>query len=621
MIQHNKIQNLHSRQIRKGYNSKAGSTISVALITIIVLSILLVSVSRIVTHTIRTTERQNLDLITRLLAEEGVEDAFWRIKDGQLIPSSNEWTLDSSGTNQNGIGTFEKYTRTYTTNSNNRNGTIIQEIVKTTQTFAGEVTHLYDVNVSSSLIGSHNLSQNDGFRVTVENLGSITDFAGIRMMNNARDWWQIDQAGSYDSNLDQITGEMLYSYDNAFTDASGNSYPRHSLQGNAGFNTLGSYEPVEIFIGEWGHSKIGSELPYISYYSRDLAADNGQSEPVNVYYARRIDVEEHPNTTLTAGDNKDFFDFITGANEADATAAAQSFPGVSDVDDLTTVALQKAFSEELVTNTSYQPDPSQYNFIEIAGSAPEKLPFDGTYSGSSFVAGTINKRRGNYSVNTNGSDSVPAGADGLSISVSGNDLVIRGGSIANKEAAIINLNFGWTGNVIIDAGSNVILTFADRLSTFRSNSVQVLDGGSLTVHLPPTLDSFEARSAALALSGDPLDLTILDQPSESEIFEAGVGTGEYQYDGTDMALGDPYREYQPYKALNLDNANHPTVATIYAPYSTVYTDHFAGVVVSEHYQTHGVMMLDRYAFKNSPYLASMIVKADRRFEVRDLLRK
>ncbi|MEM8867264.1 MAG: hypothetical protein AAGC73_03260, partial [Verrucomicrobiota bacterium] len=572
------------------------------LIAVIVLSTIIASLNVLLSYTRKATERANVRVQARLLAEEGIEEAFWFVRQG-IIDTSGTW-------NSSGSGNLVTYTRTDSgLNRDNRTGLIEQTVVKETLPTGVSSSYIYTIEAVTSVESIVGVEASDGLSVIVENLATMSELAGTRIMDNARDNWRLDQIGTYDSSVDLISGVELYSYDYNFKLDTGLTYPKQSLQDDDGFNLLPSYQPLDIFVGNWGHAPQGESIPYISYFSRDLEDNGGQSSAVNIYYARRTDVEYNQNTTLTPGDGKTFFDFVTGANEDESIQAALTSNGTSNFNNINTDSEIIAFQDELVSNENYAPNELQYNFIETAGNAPVKTPFDGVYEHTPYFGGKINLKKG--SINTAGAEATPAGATASAASKynSNNNILIQGGDVANNKPVKYTVSNGGNigKNIVVDSGSNVILYF-NKSGSFSTSTIQVRDGGKLTIHMGPELDSFNANSAALALSSKPEDLIIIDEPSSST-----DANGDVIYDGTDIALGDPYRQYEAYKALNLDNANHPTVATIYAPHSTVYTDHFAGVVVSEHFQCHGVIMLDRHNMTNNHYISTYIQNQDQVF--------
>ncbi|MEM1223304.1 MAG: hypothetical protein AAGH40_11115 [Verrucomicrobiota bacterium] len=600
---------LNKDNIRK----KRGSVLLSTLIAVIVLSVVIASLNAVLTYTRSSVERANVRVQARLLAEEGVEEAFWYVREN-TIDSDPTWSSATSGSTV-------IYTRTDSgLNRDNRIGLIEQTVSKTTLPTGGASSYLYTIDAVAQITSLNGMEATDGLTVSTEDLSTVQELAGMRVMDNARTQWQLDQIGTYDSSIDKISGLELYSYDfNLNLDVSPTlSYPAQSLQDDPGFDLLLSYEALDLFIGSWGHAPQGSSIPYISYYSRDIADGGGTSSAINVYYARRTDVEDLQNTTLVPGDGKTFFDFITGANEAESEQAAQSSNGTTNFGKIDTDNEIIAFQDELTSNPNYAPDETQYNFYETAGTAPVKTPFDGvTYEHTPYYGGTINLN--SASIDSKKADSAPANVTAASVSKYNNNknILIQGGSVSNDQPIKFEVtNKGNIGkHLVIDSGSNVILYF-NKNGSFQTDTIQVRDGGKLTIHMGPKLGSFNAQSAALALSSDPQDLIIIDEPSTS--IDAN---GDTVYDGTDIALGDPYRQYEPYKALNLDNANHPTVATIYAPHSTVYTDHFAGVVVSEHFQSHGVIMFDRHTLENSFYISNLIDNSKPPFKTPTVRRK
>ncbi|WP_309382493.1 hypothetical protein [Cerasicoccus frondis] len=564
-----------------------------------------------------STEKSNLSLIARLAAEEALEDAFWSIREGKL---DSDWTLVEI------TDDLKTYQRVDTEqNKNNRSATITREVTENTITVDGDISYIYGITVSVLVDGAFDQTMSDGFELKIENLATLPELAAMRIMDNARSNWRFDQIGSYDSSIDQITGEQLYSYDNNLYMGNYYSFQGGAMWDDTGFKYLPSYEALEIFVGTWGHSNTEDGIPYVSYFSRDLEADGGESEPINVYYTRRSDVEKNQYTTLTAGDGKDFFDFITGANETESNEALLNITGSTDFDVLESNSDNlAAFLEELTSNDEYSPDTSQYNFIEVAGLSPSKTPFTGVYEDETYYGGEI--KLNSLAIDTSGADATPDGVTVSSIAPTNNanNVLVSGGDADSNKAVVFHVKDSPKNKrILIDSGSNVILYINDVGvdNEFETEVINVLDGGKLTVHLGPDLNSFNAKSAAVPESGNPQDLVILDEPLATPILdESGIETGEFEYIGTNIALGDPYRDYEPYKALNLDNANHPTVAVVYAPYSTVYTDHIAGAVVSDHFQSHGVIMLDRYSLNNNFYLNSLITNANKRYSVVELKR-
>ena len=104
---------------------KRGSVLLSTLIAIIILSAIIASLNAVLSYTRSSVEKTNVRVQARLLAEEGVEEAFWYVRQNTM---DSDPTWSSSNTGNTTI-----YTRTDSGLSrDNRIGLIEQTVSRTT---------------------------------------------------------------------------------------------------------------------------------------------------------------------------------------------------------------------------------------------------------------------------------------------------------------------------------------------------------------------------------------------------------------------------------------------------------------------------------------------------------